>query len=359
MTVTFTEVENDPNPRLERAEGEECLATWWHQATPGTTYWRCLVPARHLPGQTLPFRHDDLVEGPDGNPRLHRQKGDVAIWQFMGDAMRSQIAFGMRDLHGTRTFMELDDNYLRPAPYLKGQVHSPWKETHKEAQASGTGYSHEMHRMITPLFEGLIVSTDFLANEYEDWNDNIHVCPNSIDPADWEYERPEPDGVFRIVYYGSISHLQDAPIVTKALKWAARQPGVEVWTAGFEVPSWSFPYQVAPWKPRLDEARAELFRFDLGIAPLKGNRWSRGKSDIKALEYIMAGVCPLVSNEVPYRTLQHIPDLVLDDGDWEAAIRYFVKNPDLAARRAAEAKDWVLEERTIDKTIHLWREALA
>lgn len=349
-------VEDDPNPFLERGPDEACEATWWHQLTPGTTYWRCLVPARHLPGQTLSFGWDDLAEK-DDVPYLPRQRG-AAIWQFLGDTARTRIALGNHELHGHRTLMEVDDNYLRPAPYLKGKAYSPWKETIAQAEAAGGGYSNEMHRLVAPLVDGIICATDYLADAYSEFNDNIYVCPNSIDPADWQYER-EPHDAFRIVYYGSSSHTVDAPLVTDALKWAARQPGVEVWTVGFKNPAWSFPHQTLPWDKDLVKARKNLFKFDLGIAPLKPTKWANGKSDVKALEYAMAGVLPLVSNAVPYQTLQHLPDLVIDDGGWLEAIRYFVKNPDLAAQRAAEVKDWVMSDRTIQATIGLWKEAIS
>lgn len=347
----------DPNPMLERGPEEDCVATFWHQATPGTTYWRCLVPARHLPAQTLPFLPTDLAEK-DGVPYLPRQRGDTAIWQFLGDENRSKVALAMGQIHGTRTLMEVDDNYLRQASYVrKLGSRLPWANTVAEARETGRSYSHEMHRFLATQVEGIICATDYLADRYADYNDNLWVCPNSVDPDDWQYDR-EPHDAFRIVYYGSPTHVADTPLVTKALKWAARQPGVEVWTVGFTNPAWSFPHQSVPWGSDLVEARKHLFKFDLGIAPLKGDEWSNGKSDVKTLEYAMAGVCPLVSNAVPYRSLLHIPDLVIDDNGWEDAIRYFVKNQDLARQRAAEVKDWVLEERTIQSNVHLWREAI-
>ena len=82
----------DPNPQLRRKRGT-CLATFWHQASPGTTSWRCLVPARHLPGQSIPVTEDDLAE--DGERIIFpRQRGNAAIWQFLGDDTRSRMAFG-------------------------------------------------------------------------------------------------------------------------------------------------------------------------------------------------------------------------------------------------------------------------
>src|SRR3990167_3669423 len=215
-----------------------------------------------------------------------------------------------------------------------------------------------MHRRVTPLMDGLICATEYLADIYSDYNDNIWVCPNSIDPADWQHERPESDGIFRIVYYGSRSHIVDAPIITKALKWASRQPNVEVWTIGFSKPDWSFQHRTLPWSD-MDKARANLFRFDLGVAPLKGNHWSRGKSDIKALEYSMAGALPLMSRETPFEPWFDVwPELTLEDGEWLDKIKYWVQNRDSVPEVVGWVKDWVLETRSIEKTIDNWRLAL-
>ena len=347
----------DHNPYNILEPDEVCLATWWAQATPGTTYWRCTVPARELPGQSIPFRWESLQER-DGVPFLPEQRGP-AIWQFLGDQVRSKVALGMRDIWGVPTYMEIDDNYLTRPPYTRhGRISNrqAWKDTVAEA---GNAYSYEMHRRVTPLMDGILASTEYLADIYYEYNENIHVVPNSIDVDDWKYERAEPDGIFRIVYYGSPSHVTDCPLVTRALKWASKQKDVEVWTAGFENPSWSFEYQTVPWSTSLAEARSNLFKFDLGLAPLVGNKWSRGKSDIKCLEYSMAGVLPLMSEEEPYRPwFRDWPELVVKKDDWEEVIRHYCQNRDTVPRLAQETREWTIANRSIEHTIDLWKEAL-
>jgi hypothetical protein len=295
---------------------------------------------------------------------MPRKRG-INIWQFLGDFARSQVALEMARIHGERVLMELDDNYLVCAPYLKNLPNRPWADTIAEAEENmrrgvGSMYSHEMHRKIAPMFDALIVATEYLADKYDKYNDNIYVCPNSIDPVDWQYEKPADDGIFRIVYYGSYSHRRDTPLITKAMKWAAKQPGVEIWVQGFDPKDWSFPHRVVPWTYDLPVARENLFRFDLGMSPVVANPWSNAKSDLKGLEYSMAGVMPLMSDTVSYADFKrHDADLVVKDGDWMEVIKHYVKNQDIVKEKAASAKKWVLDNRTIDKSIHLWREAIS
>lgn len=323
------------------------LATFYRQATPGTTYWRGVIPMLYLPGQVVPLC-DEAIEAQQG----------AAIWQFLGDQGRSNIALQMqRD--GIYTVLEVDDNYLRYAPTLYGK-NAAWAKTHKEAVANGTGYSVEMHRKVVPLMDSVICSTDALAEEYAEYHPNVHVCRNSIIPEDWAPVVHEESDVLRIGYYGSVSHLRDYPKVKKALKWAQRQPGVEVVMIGMHPPG--FTGKVYPWQDHLFGGRMNLGKIDVGIAPVTRNAWADGKSDIKAMEYAMAGVLPLLEDAPPYywwtRDLGW-PWKADSPESWDALIKTVVSEREHVKAEAAKAKEYVLAHRTIDQEIHKWREAIA
>ncbi len=338
-------------------EREGSLATFWRQATPGTTYWRGYLPMQHLPGQVQPIQEDSIFWENEAEEilGLRRQAGDTAIWQFLGDDGRSRIALKLK-AQGLRTLMEVDDNYLRFAPPLYGKF-GAWTKTHKEALENGTGYSVELHRVLVPQMDGIIVSTENLADEYSRWNDNVYLCPNSVDPDDWDVERTESD-VLRIGYYGSPSHVRDFPLVKKALKWAARQPNVEVSMLGFAPPGWTG--KLAPWADDMFAARANLGNIDVGIAPLTVNPWSVGKSDVKAMEYAMAGVMPILQDAAPYAPWAQIdwPWMAKTEADWMRVIQEIVAERDTVAQHANEARDYVLKYRTIQANIMYWEEAL-
>jgi len=115
-----------------------------------------------------------------------------------------------------------------------------------------------------------------------------------------------------------------------------------------------------PWTDDILEGRKNLGKIDVGIAPLVRNHWADCKSDVKALEYAMAGVMPIVQDAPPY-------DPWVDSGwgwcpntssDWEETIRDVVANRDDVKQHAATAKDYVLSERTIQTNIHKWEEAV-
>lgn len=353
---TKTAVAHDASRAFD-FEREEGLATFWRQATPGTTYWRGYLPMQYLPGSVQGVEPDTLFWEDEAETKLglRRQHGDTAIWQFLGDDARSRAALQMQR-QGLRTLMEVDDNYLRFAPPLYGKF-GAWTKTHAEAVTIGNGYSVEMHRNVVPQMDGIICATDALAAEYEEWNDSVFVCPNSVDPTDWDVERVDSD-FLRIGYYGSPSHTRDYPLVKKALKWAARQPGVEVVMVGFKPPGWSGPY--IDWNDDLLAARQNLGKIDVGIAPLVVNAWSVGKSDVKALEYAMAGVMPILQDAPPYSPWKEMGWywLAKTEEDWARLIKEVVSEKDYVAQVANSAKEYVLAKRTIQGNVGAWEEAI-
>jgi hypothetical protein len=335
-------------------EQEGSLATFWRQATPGTTYWRGYLPMKALPGQVRMLGPDSLALSDDGVLTLHGNEG-TSIWQFLGDDGRSRVALQLRR-QGVRTLMEVDDNYLRYAPPLYGK-YGAWTKTHKEAVANGTGYSVEMHRVVVPQMDGIIVATEQLANEYAEWNDHVYHCPNSVDPGDWDVERA-PSEKLRIGYYGSPSHAKDWPLVKKAMKRLARNPDVEIVLAGFSPAGWTGT--ILPWADDLFAARQNIGRIDVGIAPLVENRWSLGKSDVKALEYAMGGAMPILQDAAPYSPWKNAgwEWMAKTEQDWYDLLHEIVANRDLVPTLAQAAKDYVLANRTIEQNIHHWREAV-
>jgi hypothetical protein len=206
--------------------------------------------------------------------------------------------------------------------------------------------------------DGVIVSTEYLRDAYLEYSDHVYVCPNTVDPPDWEDLEEKDPSVLRIVYSGSRSHLRDVPEVKKALKWAARQQGVEVWLQGVN-PPWGF-YQHVPWSDTLADYRRALGRFDVGLAPLIGGTWANGKSDLKALEYTMAGVVPFVAREEPYRPWFDKPDFLVESGEsnWLEKVKWIVRNQDALPSMLEQARGYVLGERTTAANVHRWEEAI-
>lgn len=254
---------------------------------------------------------------------------------------------------GIRVLMEADDNYTMPTDGLTGG----WVP---RIDRKTDRHSYEAHIKLCKQVDGITVSTDNLASYYTKLNSNVYVCPNALDPADWDFPNQKPhDGILRIGWGGSHSHMVDAPLVQKAFRWAADQKDVEVWVFGLGDAA-KFPYKVkkAPWTDDQDEYRRLLSTCDVHVCPLYETHWSAGKSDWKALDAAMAGAWPIVSKATAYKPWHDRTMTCETEKDWMTALKWVVRHRDEIPRLAKEAKDYVTSERLIEHTIPLWREAV-
>ena len=342
-------------------------ATWWQQKTPGTSYWRCHVPARHLPGQSLALRFSDLKIGADGEVLMPRHQGAM-IAQFVGNATRALVMAHQMN-QGTRVLMEVDDNYLVPAPHTPN-VRSAWQA--KIDRSPADNYSNQAHRKILSWVDGIIVATEELAARYAQVTQApIYHCPNSIDLDDWpghsEGFRAADKGAdesqgrsLAIGYAGSDSHRFDLANVDRGLDWAWRQPKVELWKIGAQTVHWRYQHTRMPWTDTLADYRANLRSLDVGLCPLKRGDWHDCKSDIKAMEYLLAGAVPIVQRDSPcYRDWVDVVPSATTEKDWLNAIKWCVQSPREEVQDAWQrGYDFLLKNKLIEQHIAGWRKAI-
>jgi hypothetical protein len=353
--LLYRQVENsrrrqldDPEALRKQIVGEPdpldgVKATFYCGATPATTYVRCQLPARALPAIVRP----DINYLTDGGDVAFNEHVGAAVFQFAGNKTAALVSGAMR-AQGIRVLVEVDDNYL-VNPGHRILTRQNWQMEIGKAESTRDG-----HRWIVKWADGIIVSTPHLADQYRPLNENVYVCPNSIDPGDWPVPVKPDDGIFRIAWFASQSHEDDIPIVTRAFEWASRQPNVEVWCVGLNPNAslkfkqrWRFPYKQIGWIHDLDEYRHTFQAFDVGVAPVSRNPAGLGRSDLKALEYAMGGCLPIMQDAAPYEWWRDKPGLLAADskGFFEQ-VRWAVQNQDEAKALAGEAHRLVLRERT-------------
>lgn len=333
------------------------LATWWRQATPGTTYWRCTVPAKALPGQVLGLRNTSLLDRPDG-VQLVGQEG-ASIWQFPGNATRALIMSHVQEEGLGKVLVEVDDNYLLPAPQIPG-FKGQWQRNFDRSEEDR--YSHQAHAAICRWVDGIIVSTPILAEHYAAVTAApIHVCPNSVDLDDWPAPKERKDDrVLRIGYAGSPSHLFDVKLIHRALGWAANQSRAEVWKIGLGLTEWLFEHKAFAWTDDMAEYRRNLQVLDVGLCPLKRSAWHDCKSDIKAIEYALAGALPIVQADSPvFADWVDVVPSATTETEWRKVVKWAVSSPEEVKELAGKAREFVLASKLIEQHIGKWKAAIA
>ena len=330
------------------------LATFYYQATPATTYWRCELPAKFLPGKVHAAPQLAVVEDPETRALSFPDvEGDTAIMQFPGDNGTAVVLMALQS-QGKKLLVELDDNYLDRGDEL-WRVRAGWGRS-----IGDTPHTTEGHEWIVRHCDGVIVTTEALKEAYSKVNPNVHVCRNSIDPDDWP-EPAERDETFRIGWYASGSHDRDSDMVRKAMAWASRQPDVEIVNIGLDPPGWNFKRRWHGWRDDFKEHRAVLATLDVGISPLVGTPMTPFRSDLKALEYAMGGAMPILQAARPYDEWRELEfaRMCWTEADWMAALKWAVANRDEVRHRGRQVREYVIEHRSFRTEIERWRAAIA
>lgn len=209
------------------------------------------------------------------------------------------------------------------------------------------------------------VSTDPLAEQMRQYNDNVVVIGNYVDAAVLDYPRPTWDGL-TIGWAGSSTHAGDFAAVSPWLREFYRSRPALRWH--------SFGHDYGPqtgatrrrftrWRDIVEDQRAycDSLRWDIGIAPLADTPFNVCKSDLKAKEYMAAGIPAVYSHVAPYAaTVRHGETgfLASKRGEWLDALNALADDPDLRERIGKQAQEQA-QQFTIQGTGgQLWVDAL-
>lgn len=336
-------------------------------------YWRTIAPARAIGAKTclIPEKggffavtqpNDDTEfqwsQSDDGLVEYPNHEG-AAVW-IRPDLARATHAKAMRELHDVFTVAETDDNYLAPPEqnvYMRANGFDPKvRLDHMKAVAS-------MNR--------IVFSTDWLRDYYhrelkkefgKKRLPDMVTCGNHVFEEDWPIIE-EYDGPPRVGWMGSPSHLWDVHLAWGAMLWAKKagartymigydptQPEAEVTSekAKDNVAQWmKVDFEHIPWR-KMDGTSRMRLPLDIGLAPLMSNAFTLGKSDIKAVEYTIAGAAVIAANNPVYnKTWKHGETALLVGSPSEMidAVSLLMRDRKLRERLVANAQQYVREER--------------
>ena len=265
---------------------------------------------------------------------------------------------------GVPVVYELDDNLL--------DLHhdAPWEPYTGDA----------LRGVVTFLIrqaDGVIVSTPALAERLASLRPGVLVVPNALDERLFESgpERGAPDSsVFTIGYMGTFTHEADLRMVLAPLRALLRRHAGRVrlelvGVAEHRVASLFEGLQFrgretggADAYPRFVPWIRQNLRWDVAIAPLEDDAFTRCKSDLKYLDYGALGIPGVFSDVRPYRdTVRHRETGLLaanDEKAWADALEEIVSDTALRARLAANARSEVHGSRMLRTNAVRWREAL-
>ncbi len=224
-------------------------------------------------------------------------------------------------------------------------------------------------------------TTETLANEYREINNNVVILPNCVDEMDWDEPlRNETDKV-RIGLVGSASMEYDYLHIKGVLRKLSERKDIQLFMFGLgdakhrkenprvveafkdDYKFWdSLDIEHQPWcdisdyPTKLNEAR-----LDLMLIPRKDNYFNRCKSNVKFLEASMCEV-PVIAqsfDDGPYEEIKEGYNgwLIKDNSEWEKTINQIIKNKKYRQEVGKQAKKYTLNKFNIESSAHKWDDA--
>lgn len=174
------------------------------------------------------------------------------------------------------------------------------------------------------------VSTNILLESLDPKLQNkAFVVPNGLDPRLWQKEvaqvKKAKDNKLRMVYMGTATHDSDLKIILPSLeKLNEKYPGsfsLDLVGVTDDVPNQPWVnriYLKSSLYPEFVEWFVSKNRYDIGLSPLVDSNFNRSKSDIKCLDYLAAGILPVVSGTEAYKSTELDNYVIRVNNDSEA-----------------------------------------
>lgn len=278
----------DLAPYQERVEIPAVFYEW---RLDGTGYVRCELPARNVGGVCRIT--------PD-----YRDAHQAKTWVFQYPNSDAQEFWDAAAKMGKRRVIDVDDNYLTPD--LERIVSAYHIENGR-----AWGERQESHKQMVREADYVICATPTLAEIYAEENPNVIVCENTVDPADWVRRQKKKRIVGAVL---SANHYEHIPLIERAMREASKFKDVEVQLLGLD-PNWDFSYTHIGFTPSVAAYRRVLSRWSVGVAPVIDNDLTRGKSDLKWLEFTMSGAALVASDSEAYRRVPNDCLVRVEDPD--------------------------------------------
>jgi glycosyltransferase involved in cell wall biosynthesis len=320
-------------------------------------WYRCALPAMAL------GCHWVGVNG--APPRGELQTGQVPrdfSWDDVPsyDVVILQQAAGMDWLRAVRAWQQAGvtvlyeiDDWIRGVRRQRG---------HANAKAFDRT-AVEQFELVMRVADGVICSTEWLAERYSVVNPRTFVCRNGIDAKRYEIERPEPHGVV-VGWAGGTGHHEAVepwlPAVAEVMReredvrfHSVGQPFADDLGAEFGDRALSLPFG------SLEAYPAAMADFDVALAPAADSGFFRGKSDLRWLESAAMGV-PVIADPAVYPEIEHgvTGFHAATPEEMRELLTEVVADGEQRRRVGAQAREHVLAHRSIEVAAGAWAELL-
>jgi processive 1,2-diacylglycerol beta-glucosyltransferase len=240
-------------------------------------------------------------------------------------------------------------------------------------------------RYLANKADGIIVSTNDLQQRLYGLNNNIFVVPNALDERLLAASLPSSNSINTdtntnkkrkvIGYMGTHTHDADLMMILQSLRSILRKYQ-KTWElqliGGIADSSIIQAFAGLPIKilkvgdngqyPDFMRWMSQSVQWDLAIAPLEDDCFTRCKSDIKFLDYSALGIPGIYSQVTPYKnTVRHLETGYLarnNSQDWQEAFEFLLNDDILRKKLAVQAQTYVFSNRILKHRAQNWQDAI-
>ena len=183
------------------------------------------------------------------------------------------------------------------------------------------------------LSDLVIAGNPYLARQAKQFNSNVEIVPTGLDIKSYKPNiEPETDGKVRLVWIGGRATLKYLKQIAPALEQIGRRFGTVVLRIVcddfFDLQN----MKVEKHRWSLETQAADLVGSDIGLAPLKDDRFTRGKCGFKILQYAAGGL-PAIASPVgvnsDYVKVGTTGLLADGESEWVDAMTRLIEEPTL------------------------------
>ncbi len=303
------------------------------------SYYRMILPGKALKENGYEVTTDPTYD--DFN------SSDILIFQRQYNAMALKEIMKWKK-KGKKIIIDYDDNFLS-------------LESHNPATQFYTEKTLEIFKETMSIAHAVTVSVEPLVSAYEKINNEVFVLPNSVDEFAFSFSN-NLNKTPTVGWQGGPTHFEDLKLIKSVVNEVQNKYPFDFVLAGYDPGNFFKKSTFRKGIPFSEElTHHKLFQdFHVGLCPLTDSEFNECKSDIKFLEYSTMGIPTIASKRTAYNSIDNGTTgfLARNHSDWRKYIGNLLTDENKRKELGANAKEYVLENRTIQKNIYRWEELL-
>ncbi len=332
---------------------------WIGLGNSAQAWYRCALPANHLNQDWIgaysgiPNEGGVIITGNIDSGTVDYDKYDNIILQLPNEPAWVEKVKAWRK-EGKKVFYECDD-------FIHG-IHNIKDHKYRSAFAKKRV---RLYVDIMKVCDGIICSTEFLAEQYSKYSDNVYVCENGIDCSLYDNKKIHyQDNRVVVGWSGGTGHLQAMKSwFSEIISLMAYKDNVHFITCGA-----NYAEQVAKMYPKralsipwttIENYPFILNSFDISVAPSHTSKYFKSKSDLRWLEAAASGV-PVIANPITYKQIQDGVTGILAETpeEFEKKLLELVNDEELRREIGLQGKEYIQKHRDISVVKNQWSQIL-